>query len=48
MTENYAALESNIVRRIPDTDPLLSPIAEMFASVGLCEEAVKAYTKRGQ
>eukprot|EP00038_Savillea_parva_P017457 m.20369 g.20369 ORF g.20369 m.20369 type:complete len:1166 (+) comp3785_c0_seq1:132-3629(+) len=48
MTENYAALEKMIVRRVPDTDPLLSSIAEMFASVGLCDQAVEAYTKRGQ
>lgn len=48
MTENYGALEKMIVRRVPDTDPLLSTIAEMFASVGLCEQAVEAYTKRGQ
>ncbi|XP_049861684.1 WD repeat-containing protein 35 isoform X1 [Schistocerca gregaria] len=47
MLEDYAALES-CVANLPDKHSLLPVIGEMFASVGMCAQAVMAYTKYGQ
>ncbi|CAB3360361.1 Hypothetical predicted protein [Cloeon dipterum] len=42
--EEYDALES-VVNQLPEGHPLLPVIADRLASVGLCEQAVKAYIK---
>lgn len=42
--EDYDRLE-NLTNSIPDGDPLLEVIGSMFASVGMCSQAVQAYRK---
>eukprot|EP00050_Salpingoeca_kvevrii_P018636 m.76510 g.76510 ORF g.76510 m.76510 type:complete len:1153 (+) comp8114_c0_seq1:167-3625(+) len=44
--EDYVGLEEMVVF-LPENDPLLAKIAEKFATVGLCSQAVDAYTKTG-
>lgn len=44
MTENYTDLES-MIYQLHGNDTLLPEIAAMFASVGLCEQAVEAYDR---
>eukprot|EP00051_Salpingoeca_urceolata_P028079 m.484856 g.484856 ORF g.484856 m.484856 type:complete len:1179 (-) comp23570_c0_seq1:94-3630(-) len=44
--EDYRALEE-MVFSLPSGSPLLQEIAQMFATVGLCKQAVDAYTKTG-
>ncbi|XP_067008662.1 WD repeat-containing protein 35 [Anabrus simplex] len=47
MLEDYAALET-CVANLPENHNLLSIIGEMFASVGMCSQAVTAYLKCNQ
>lgn len=47
MLEDYTSLE-NTVANSPENHNLLPSIAEMFASVGMCAQAVTAYIKCGQ
>jgi WD repeat-containing protein 35 len=42
--EDYEALDG-IVNQLPEGHALLPVIADRLASVGLCEQAVKAYIK---
>ena len=42
--EDFVALES-LVKSLSDTTPLLPIIAEQFASVGMCHQAVAAFLK---
>lgn len=44
MLEDYAALETSVAN-LTDKHPLLSTIGSMFASVGMCSQAVSAYIK---
>lgn len=44
--EDYAGLEACIMR-VPENSPLLTRLGTMLSSVGLCEEAVKAYIRLG-
>lgn len=44
--EDYEGLDG-CIERIPERSPLLTRLGTMFASVGLCEEAVKAYIRLG-
>lgn len=44
--EDYEGLEA-CIERVPERSPLLSRLGTMLASVGLCEEAVKAYVRLG-
>lgn len=46
MLEDYAALETSVAN-LTDKHPLLSTIGNMFASVGMCSQAVSAYIKLG-
>jgi WD repeat-containing protein 35 len=48
MTEDYEQLES-LMMSIPEGQTaLLAQIGDVFASAGLCEQAVDAYKKCGQ
>lgn len=47
MTEKYDDL-GRMVMILPENDPLLPTIGEMFQAVGLCEQAVAAFNKCGQ
>lgn len=42
--ENYKKLES-FIHTLPERDPLLEKIGEMFAANAVITEAVQAYTK---
>ncbi|XP_023301844.2 WD repeat-containing protein 35 [Lucilia cuprina] len=44
--EQFEELEK-CIDKLPEKSPLLSKIAEMLASVGMCSEAVNAYLKLG-
>ncbi|CAF4161448.1 unnamed protein product, partial [Rotaria sordida] len=44
LTEDYVALEK-LSQSLQENDPLLRPIADTFASVGLSEQAVDAYKR---
>jgi WD repeat-containing protein 35 len=44
MLEDYTSLE-NTVANLPENHNLLQSIGEMFASVGMCAQAVTAYIK---
>lgn len=44
--EDYDGLEAYI-DRVPEKSPLLTRLGTMLTSVGLCEEAVKAYIRSG-
>ena len=44
MLEDYTSLE-NTVTNLPENHNLLLSIGEMFASVGMCAQAVTAYIK---
>lgn len=44
MLEDYTALETSVAN-LTDKHPLLSTIGSMFASVGMCSQAVSAYIK---
>ena len=45
-SEEFESL-AKLIDQLPEEDPLLENIAEKFQSVGLCEQAVKAYLKGG-
>ncbi|MBZ3891275.1 WD repeat-containing protein 35, partial [Sciurus carolinensis] len=47
MLEDYAGLE-NLVSSLPENHKLLPEIAQMFESVGMCEQAVTAFLKCNQ
>ncbi|KAJ9582947.1 hypothetical protein L9F63_022708, partial [Diploptera punctata] len=47
MLEDYETLE-NMANNLPENHNLLPNIGEMFASVGMCAQAVTAYIKCGQ
>eukprot|EP01137_Pigoraptor_chileana_P013479 Opistho-2@67034 len=47
MLEDYAGLEK-MMHSLPENHALLADIAEKFATVGLCEQAVSAYSKTGK
>jgi WD repeat-containing protein 35 len=42
--EDYAALEK-MVAELPEKHPLLPRIAEIFVTMGMCQEAVSTYVK---
>lgn len=44
--EDYEGLEA-CIEKVPEKSPLLSRLGTMLASVGLCDEAVKAYLRMG-
>jgi WD repeat-containing protein 35 len=44
--EDYGSLK-NLIDFLPEGSPLLADIGAKFTSVGLCEEAVKAYVRQG-
>lgn len=44
MLEDYIGL-MKMMQGLPENHALLSSIAEMFVTVGMCEQAVEAYTK---
>jgi len=44
--EDYAALEE-LAHTLPESSPLLPQLATMFTTVGLCKQAVLAYSKCG-
>lgn len=44
MLEDYSGLE-NLMHALPENHKLLPDVAAMFVSVGMCEQAVEAYTK---
>ncbi|GAB6028434.1 WD repeat-containing protein 35 [Chamberlinius hualienensis] len=44
--EDYNKLE-NLAHTLPEGNPLFNDIAEMFVTVGMCEQAVYAYIKCG-
>lgn len=44
MLEDYSALETSVAN-LTDKHPLLTTIGSMFASVGMCAQAVTAYIK---
>lgn len=44
MIEDYTGLET-LVNNLPENHRLLPEIAQMFASVGMSQQAVAAYTK---
>mmetsp|Transcript_12201 Transcript_12201/g.31343 ORF Transcript_12201/g.31343 Transcript_12201/m.31343 type:complete len:1210 (-) Transcript_12201:196-3825(-) len=44
--EDYDSLK-NLIDLLPEGSPLLTDIGHKFTSVGLCEEAVKAYVRHG-
>lgn len=46
MLEDFSGLEQ-IVHSLPENHPLLSPIGQMFVTVGMCEQAVAAFMKIG-
>ncbi|KHJ97140.1 hypothetical protein OESDEN_02887 [Oesophagostomum dentatum] len=45
--DDFCSLES-LARQLPDNHPLLENIAELFASSGLCEQAVQCFLRCGQ
>ncbi|VDN33703.1 unnamed protein product [Cylicostephanus goldi] len=45
--DDFASLE-NLARQLPDNHPLLATIAELFASSGLCEQAVQCFLRCDQ
>uniref|UniRef100_A0A3B3BQS7 WD repeat-containing protein 35 n=1 Tax=Oryzias melastigma TaxID=30732 RepID=A0A3B3BQS7_ORYME len=47
MLEDYAGLE-RLTAELPENHKLLSDIGEMYATVGMCEQAVNAYLKCNQ
>lgn len=47
MLEDYKGLES-FTEQLPENHKLLKSIGQMFAGVGLCEQAVVAFTKTGE
>lgn len=47
MLEDYSGLEK-MVHSLPENHALLSEIAGMFSAVGMCEQAVTAFTKTGK
>lgn len=47
MLEDYSGLEK-MVNSLPENHALLSEIAGMFSAVGMCEQAVTAFTKTGK
>ncbi|RVE56857.1 hypothetical protein OJAV_G00210340 [Oryzias javanicus] len=47
MLEDYAGLE-RLTTELPENHRLLSDIGEMYATVGMCEQAVNAYLKCNQ
>ncbi|CAG0879889.1 unnamed protein product [Darwinula stevensoni] len=47
MLEDYAGLD-RILDAVPDDHELLPELASMFQGVGMCEQAVRAYTRCGQ
>lgn len=42
--EDFDSLE-NLVKTLPETSELLPVIADQFATVGMCQQAVEAYLK---
>ena len=46
MNEDYVGLQK-MSENIPENHQLLPEIGRMFNSVGMCEQAVDAYTKVG-
>ncbi|KAM6912965.1 WD repeat-containing protein 35 [Xenentodon cancila] len=47
MLEDYSGLE-RLIMDLPENHKLLSEIGQMFATVGMCEQAVSAYLKCNQ
>lgn len=45
--DDFYGLE-NLAKQLPDSHPLLSKIAELFASSGLCEQSVQCFLRCGQ
>ncbi|CAG0916326.1 unnamed protein product [Notodromas monacha] len=48
MLEDYQGIENILMKSLPDGHDMIPEIGDMFQAVGMCEQAVKAYTKAGK